>query len=141
MIVDSEEEPTKDGDDTEPEYTLTEHPSEPDYTPADHFSSEPSEPVHSPVYTPAGFDLLISDYDPDEDKKDTAISLEISPPRLTHSHRYFSAHTTGTRVKQTAGKTTTIPSRKRAAPPSASPPPSKKPCGDYTWMPYIRALK
>ncbi|CAH1436468.1 unnamed protein product [Lactuca virosa] len=127
MIVVSEEDPTEENDDTEPDYTPAEHSSEPDYSPADHFSLDPSKPLYSPVYTLAGLEFLSSNYELDEDKEYNATSLEILPPRPTLSHRYFRAYTTGTWVKQTPRKTIVIPYRKRAGSPPASPPPSKKP--------------
>ncbi|CAH1422969.1 unnamed protein product [Lactuca virosa] len=83
LTVASEEDPMEDSDDTVPDYTPAEHPSEPDYTLTDHSSPEPSEPIHSPDYTPVGLELLSSEYKPNEDEEDSATSPEISPPLPT----------------------------------------------------------
>ncbi|CAH1423419.1 unnamed protein product [Lactuca virosa] len=59
-IMNFEEEPTDDNDGIEPDYTPVEHPS---------------EPSHSPDYTPVGLEILSSDYELDEDEEDSAASL------------------------------------------------------------------
>ncbi|CAI9288307.1 unnamed protein product [Lactuca saligna] len=62
--------------------------TKPDYTPAKHLSN----PVRSPDYSPAGLELFSSHYELDEDKEDTATSLEILPCCSTLSHRSFRSY-------------------------------------------------
>ncbi|CAH1444633.1 unnamed protein product [Lactuca virosa] len=84
---------------------------EPDYTPTEHLS----KPTLSPDYTPAGLELLISEYEPNADEEDTATSPETSPPRPTPTYWSYSTPT-GTRVKQTPRKVAATPHRRGRRP-------------------------
>ncbi|CAH1445937.1 unnamed protein product [Lactuca virosa] len=123
IVLDDSVDTLEDGDDFDPDYTPTERPSELSL---------------SPDYTPAGLELLSSEYEPDVDEEDTTTSSDTSPPRRTPSHRSYRTPM-GTRVKQSLRKIDATPSRKWAASPPSSPSKTKKSRRDTVWMPQIQA--